>query len=77
MTMTKVIQTEDSQAVRIPKEFQFDVEDVEILQNGNELIIRKPRHDAGVIFEILTSFSGDFFAGGREQPILQERQALK
>jgi antitoxin VapB len=77
MTMTKVFKSGNSQAVRIPKEFQLDIEDVEILRQGDDLIIRKPRRDATILWDILTGFSEDFFKDGREQPPMQEREELQ
>jgi antitoxin VapB len=77
MTMTKVFKSGNSQAVRIPKEFQLDVEDVEILQQGNDLIIRKPHRDASALLKVFQGFSEDFFKDGREQPPMQERETLR
>jgi virulence-associated protein VagC len=39
MTTTKVFQSGNSQAVRIPREFQFDVAEVEIERHGDEIIL--------------------------------------
>lgn len=77
MTMTKVFKSGNSQAVRIPKEFQLDIEDVEILRQGDDLIIRKPHRNASALFEVLTGFSEDFFKNGRDQPAMQEREELQ
>lgn len=75
---TKVFKSGNSQAVRIPKEFQLDVDEVEITQRGDELIIKKPEaQNASVIYDILTSFPRDFMAGGRNQPPPQEREKLE
>ncbi len=56
--ITKVFQSGYSQAVRIPVDFRFDVDTVEILhgENGN-IILRpfKPKAD----IEFLASFEGD------------------
>lgn len=38
--LAKVFQSGNSQAVRLPKEFRFDVEEVEIFRRGDELILR-------------------------------------
>ena len=77
MRTAKVFKSGNSQAVRIPKEFQLDVEDVEILQQGNDLIIRKPHSNASALLKVFKGFSEDFFKDGREQPPMQEREALK
>jgi antitoxin VapB len=63
----RVFKSGNSQAVRIPKEFQFDVDEVEIFQRGEEIVLRKPASSGAEIFRILTSFPKDFFKGGRKQ----------
>jgi antitoxin VapB len=76
MALTKVFKSGNSQAVRIPKEFQLDVDEVEILQRGNELIIRKPGQSAAALFDLLTQLSDDFFEEGRVQPPFEKRRKL-
>lgn len=39
---TRVFGDEISQAVFILKEFEFDVDEVEIFRRGDELVLRKP-----------------------------------
>ncbi len=41
-TMAKVFKSGNSQAIRLPKEFRFDCEEVEISRRGNEVILRTP-----------------------------------
>jgi len=38
--LAKVFQSGNSQAVRLPKEFRFDVDEVEIFRRGDELVLR-------------------------------------
>lgn len=40
MTLARVFQSGNSQAVRLPKEFRFDVDQVEIFRRGDEIILR-------------------------------------
>ena len=55
--LTKVFQSGNSQAVRIPKEFQLEHDEVEIVKRGDELVIRPVKQqDAGILFDILSSF---------------------
>ena len=70
---TKVFRSGNSQAVRIPREFQFDVSEVEILRNGQDVVLRKAPRDLGPAFDLLASMSSDFLAKGRKQPKLQKR----
>jgi antitoxin VapB len=73
---TNVFGSGDSQVVRIPREFQLDVGEVEILRNGDDLILRKPPGNRVRTFELLTSLSSDFFKGGRKQPKMDRRPKL-
>lgn len=58
----------NSQAVRIPREFQLDVSEVEILRKRLGNLVRA--------FELLTSVSSDFFDRGRKQPKMDRRPKL-
>ena len=74
MNTAKVFKSGNSQAVRLPKEFQFDVPEVQIFRRGDEIILKKKPRNLGRVFEILTEFSDDFMENGREQPPIQERE---
>lgn len=76
MTIAKIFKSGNSQAVRLPKEFQFDVTEVQIFRRGEEVVLKKRPHDMGRVFELLTELSDDFMENGREQPAFQEREAL-
>jgi antitoxin VapB len=76
VAITKVFRSGNSQAVRIPREFQFDSEEVEILGRGDEVVLRKPPRNLALAFELLTSLSDDFFRSGRRQLKTQKRPAL-
>jgi antitoxin VapB len=76
MATTKVFRSGNSQAVRIPRQFQFDSEEVEILRRGNEIVLRQPPRNLAQAFELLTGLSADFFKGRRKQPRLQKRAGL-
>lgn len=74
MTTTRVFMSGNSQAVRIPKEFQFDVEEIEIFKRGDEIILRKRPRNLAEAFEHIPRMPEDFMADGREQDIQQERE---
>ena len=76
MATTKVFRSGNSQAVRIPRQFQFDSKEVEILRRGNEIVLRQPPRNLAQAFKLLTGLSADFFKGGRKQPRPQERAGL-
>lgn len=76
MTKARVFKSGNSQAVRLPKEFQFDVNEVEILRRGDEVVLRRIPQSLAKLFELLTSLSDDFMEDGRIQPPAQERELL-
>jgi antitoxin VapB len=76
MALTKVFRSGNSQAVRIPREFRFDTDDLEIVRRGDEVVLRKPPRDLARAFDLLTSLSADFFRGRRKQPKAQRRARL-
>lgn len=73
MIITRVFKSGNSQAVRIPRELQLDVTEVEIFSRGDELIIRPKRKNLTDVFNIITSFSDDFMQDGRNDLPPQER----
>lgn len=76
MARTRVFRSGNSQAVRLPKAFQFDVDAVEIVRRGDEIILRKTPGTLDRAFALLTSLSEDFMADGRTQPTIQRRRGL-
>lgn len=76
----KVFQSGNSQAVRLPKEFRFDVDQVEVTREGDAVILRpRPIHRprwASLRAALERGFSDDFMAGGRQQPKSQDRPQL-
>ena len=76
MKTVKVFKSGNSQAVRIPKEFNVSDEELIINKIGNTIILF-PRNDPWELFKkSLQEFSDDFFAGGRKQPAMQKRKSL-
>jgi antitoxin VapB len=69
----KVFQSGNIQAVRIPKEFRLEGEEVEILRRGGSLILRPARKSWAALIESLGKFSDDFMEQGRNQPPVQKR----
>ncbi len=74
MALTRVFQSGNSQAVRLPKEFRFEVEEVEILRRGHEVVIRlPPPQGAASVFDALCALPADVV---RDDAPPQEREAL-
>jgi len=76
MKTVKVFQSGNSQAVRIPKEYQVSGKDLIINKIGNTIVLF-PTDDPWKLFKnSLNEFSDDFFADGRKQPEIQGRKKL-
>ena len=73
MTTTRVFQSGNSQAVRIPREFQLDVTEVEIFRRGDELILRKKKENLLHVLDIFAAMPDDFMEEGRNDPPPQQR----
>jgi antitoxin VapB len=76
MTYARVFQSGNSQAVRLPKEFRFDADRVEIFRQGNDIVLRQTPASAAAVFDLLTSLPEDFMAEGRQDDPPQVREAL-
>ncbi len=76
----RVFQSGNSQAVRLPKEFRFHVEEVEISREGDAIILRphvqQAERWASLRAAVVKGFSPDFLENGREQPEEQVRPGL-
>ena len=71
---TRLFMSGNSQAVRIPREFQLDGDEVEIQQRGNTLIIRPKKISWAPLMDSLKKFTADFMAQRRRQPAVQKRK---
>jgi len=76
MATAKVFKNGNSQAVRLPKAYNFDVDEVEVFRRDDEIILRKKRSDLSDAFQILSEMPADFFAEGRSDPLPEERESL-
>ncbi len=76
MKTAKIFQNGRSQAVRLPKEFQFKGNEVFIQKHGDAVILI-PQEKAWEIFmEGINGFSDDYMQDGREQGENQERESF-
>lgn len=78
--VAKIFRSGNSQAVRLPKDFRFNVDEVEISRDGDALILRpcaKARPQWSFLRMALDrGFSPDFMQEGRQQPEEQPRSGL-
>lgn len=75
MTTASVFKNGSSQAVRIPKEFRFDSDRVEIKKVGNNIVLLPIISSWDSLLLSLEQFSDDFM-DERNQPEHQERESL-
>jgi len=74
MHIVKVFKSGNSQAVRLPKEYTVEDKELYIQRIGDSLILQ-PKNDPWMsLRKSLSLFTDDFFANGREQPSIQERE---
>jgi len=74
MQTAKLFLNGRSQAVRLPKEFQFKGEEVFIQKHGDAVILVPHEKAWDVFMEGLNGFSSDFMIDGRDQGENQERE---
>ncbi|MBU2806834.1 MAG: type II toxin-antitoxin system VapB family antitoxin [Acidithiobacillus ferrooxidans] len=74
MAIARIFQSGNSQAVRLPKEFRFEVDQVEIFRRGNEIILREHPVDGAGVFDALADLPEDFMSDGRQDIPPQARE---
>lgn len=72
MKIAKLFQNGQSQAVRLPKEFRFEGNEIYIKKAGKVTILLPIKNPWGPLFDSLAKFSNDFM-DARAQPDPQER----
>lgn len=73
MKTAKLFQNGQSQAVRLPKEFRFEGDEVFIKKAGNVVVLIPATHSWDTLFASLDKFSPDFMSE-RNQPDQQARE---
>ena len=76
MQTAKLFMNGRSQAVRLPKEFQFKGDDVYIRKHGDAVILVPKDRAWETFLRGLDTFSEDFMPEGRSQGRSEERDAL-
>lgn len=75
MDKARVFKSGNSQAVRLPKEYRIDSDEVYIRKVGN-MIILLPKADIWSNFEKSLDMFDDSFMGERKQPKYDEREGF-
>lgn len=75
MKKAKLFKNGQSQAVRLPKEFRFQGEEVFIRRLGNAIVLLPEDHPWQPLLDSLGQFSDDFL-DDRRQPAHQKREGM-
>ena len=76
MMTAKVFENGRSQAVRLPKEYRFNDEEVAKNKIGDIVILMPKENRWSGFLSSLNLFSEDFMNDGRDKSVEQEREAL-
>ncbi len=76
MKTARVFQSGNSQAVRLPKEFRFAADEVEIFRRGAEIVLRERQPGLGRVAELMGSMPDDFMSDGRRDLPPEAREGL-
>ncbi len=76
MKSTKVFWSGNSQAVRIPKEFLIDSDEVEIRKRGDTILLRPRKRSWAPLLDSLDKFTDDFMSRHRKQQPLEKRRKM-
>lgn len=74
MQKAKLFNNGRSQAVRLPKEFRFKGDAVNIRRVGKAVILFPEESSWDMLYEALEQFTPDFMVDGRNQPQNQNRE---
>jgi antitoxin VapB len=75
MASARIFKSGNSQAVRLPKEFRFDSDEVEIFRRGDEVVLREKSKGMARAFELIASLPIEDLVDERDEPA-QEREGL-
>ena len=75
MATARVFKSGNSQAVRLPKQFRFRGNEVEIFRRGDEVVLREKSRGMARAFELIASLPIEDLAEERDLPP-QEREGL-
>ena len=76
METAKIFENGRSQAVRLPKKFRFNIDEVIVQQLGDAVILVPKESMWQTFMDGLNGFTDDIFADGRNQGIQEERESL-
>jgi len=74
MRKTKVFMSGNSQAARLPRDFQFTSDEVSIEKKEGKIILWEPPKNLSAAFDLLAKMPDDFFRNDRQDLSPQERE---
>lgn len=76
MATARVFRSGNSQAVRLPKQFRLDSQEVEIFRRGDEIVLREKPRGMARAFELLATLPDDVLTDDRGDTPPQSRDEL-
>ncbi len=76
MSTARVIQTHEGQMIELSSEFAIDGNSVEIVRQGDSILLTPVRQSWQPLLESLSKFTEDFLAEGRPQQPQQNRESF-
>lgn len=76
METAKIFENGRSQAVRLPKKFRFNTDEVVVQQLGDAVILVPKEALWQTFMDGLDGFTDDIFEDGRDQGVQKDRETL-
>ncbi|MDX8454378.1 type II toxin-antitoxin system VapB family antitoxin [Mesorhizobium sp. VK9D] len=76
MNKAKIFWSGRSQAVRLPKEFRFETDEVSIRRHGQAIVLEPLPQDWAWLDQVIGRVDDDFIDAALDKPEEQERPAL-
>lgn len=76
METAKIFSNGGSQAVRLPKKFRFNTDEVIVQQLGNAILLVPKDALWDTFMDGVNGFTNDVFMEGRNQGVQEERESL-
>lgn len=76
METAKIFENGRSQAVRLPKKFRFNADEVIVQQLGDAVLLVPKESLWQTFMDGVNSFTSDIFEAGRDQGVQEDREDL-
>ena len=76
METAKIFENGRSQAVRLPKKFRFNADEVIVQQLGDAVLLVPKESLWQTFMDGVNSFTSDIFEDGRDQDVQEDREDL-